>query len=111
MGKERVAMAELERVTEAMLTVAAGEIERLEELVSVRGELVLQIAAAGLDAEKAERVKRVIDGGAQLQARVVAMAAALRQELAAAEREARFVREVGGTVSGEAGMVALDIRA
>jgi hypothetical protein len=53
----------------------------------------------------------VIDGGAQLQARVVAMAAALRQELAAAEREARFVREVGGTVSGEAGMVALDIRA
>jgi hypothetical protein len=104
-------IAALEEVTSRLMAHSAEEQEKFGALLSRRAELAERLAVmAPVAGAAAERIRRVIEHGEALEARVLALAAGLRAELANAGREERFAREVGSAVAGVA-TATLDVRA
>ncbi len=103
-------LAALEAVTGEMLAVPAEEIDCLLELAGRRGRLAARLGPlAAAEGRLRERLERVIAAGDEIEIRVRKVMAMLESEIARADREDRFARELRTTVPAAPNL--LDLRA
>jgi len=103
-------LSALEAVTGEMLATDIDQVDRLHELAERRGHLAAQISRLKTgDASLLERLERVIAASDEVETRVRKMIAALECEIANADRESRFARELGSTVPAESGLLDLQV--
>ena len=106
-------IAELEEVSARMLATTCWEQDgEFSDLSAARSRLCAQVTERkDLDANAAERICAVIQAGYGLVARAMAMRESVLAEIAQAESQGRFARELGSTVLGHAPSHHLDMSA
>lgn len=100
---ERI-IAELEAVTARMLATTCWEAagDWAECSASRHALAVLLAGRHDLDASAAERIRAVIQAGDGLVARVISMRESVLAEIAEADAQSCFTRELGGMVPSQA---------
>lgn len=100
---ERI-IAELEAETAQMLATTCWEVagDWGKRSASRHALATLLAGRHDLDASAAERIRAVIRSGDGLMARVISMRESVLAEIAEADAQSCFTRELGGIVPGEA---------
>jgi hypothetical protein len=95
---------ELEAVTDRMLATTCWEAADDWSACSASRHALAALLAGrdDLDARAAERIAAVIRAGDGLMARLMSMRESVRAEIAEAEAQSCFTRELGGIVPGQA---------